>query len=88
MCVSASSHFGLRGPVLSRSWMSKLGVGRVGGTDVGTACNPARLGFQEQSLMVACAVVWLEQRKEVDDRARKGTKRGTSCAQGLLEALT
>ena len=39
-------------------------------------------------LVVTCAVVWLEQRKEVDDRARKGTKRGTSCAQGLLEALT
>ena len=38
------------GPVpVSRSWMSKLGVGRVGCTDVVTACNPARLGFQGQS---------------------------------------
>ena len=75
MCVSASSHFGLRGPVpVSRSWMSTLGVGRVGCTDVVMACNPVRLGFQGQSwsshkwslvgyeLMVTSAVVWLEQR--------------------------
>ena len=68
-------------------------------TDVVMACNPVRLGFQGQSwsshkwslvgyeLMVTSAVVWLEQREEVDDRAPKGTRRGTTSAQGLLEAL-
>ena len=39
-------------------------------------------------LVVACAVMWLEQREEVDDWTPKGTKRGTSSAQGLPEALT
>ena len=37
--------------------------------------------------MVPCTVVWLEQRKKVEDRAPKGTKRSASGAQGLLESL-
>ena len=78
LCVSASSHFGLQGPVpVSRGWMSTLGVGRVGRTDVVTACSPSGWGSKGRAghrtddpyssligneLMVACAVVWLEQR--------------------------
>ena len=38
-------------------------------------------------LVLPCTVMRLKQRKEVEDRATKGTKRGASGAQRLLEAL-
>ena len=32
-------------------------------------------------LVVTCTVVWLEQREKVEDRAPKGTKRGTQASR-------